>query len=219
MKRRNFIKAGAVGVLGVTTQAIGQSDSSVISQLSTTGQPTPTEGEGPFYPVVAQKDKDFDLTKVNGNDAESLGEHIFIRGGVFDTEGKPIEGATVDLWQANAAGRYSHPHDPNPAPIDKNFQGWAIVQSGKDGGFRFKTVLPGAYPVRTGWSRPPHIHFKVSKRGYVELTTQMYFPDQPLNQPDLLLQRKSKEEQKLMIAKRSPDKPNTFYYRIIIEKV
>ncbi|MEP2540432.1 MAG: protocatechuate 3,4-dioxygenase, partial [Kangiellaceae bacterium] len=65
----------------------------------------------------------------------------------------------------------------------------------------------------------PHIHFKVSKKGYLELTTQMYFPDQPLNQPDLLLQRKSKEEQKLMIAERSPDKPDTFYYRIIIEKV
>jgi protocatechuate 3,4-dioxygenase beta subunit len=213
MKRRNFIKVGAVGALGITSQAMGHGESLKINR------PTPTEGEGPFYPVVARKDKDFDLTKVNGHDAESLGKHIFIHGSVFDTVGNPVEGATVDLWQANAVGRYSHPHDPNPAPIDDNFQGWAIVPSGEDGGFRFKTVLPGPYPVGGGWSRPPHIHFKVTKRGYVELVTQMYFPEQTLNQVDRLLQRKSEEEQKLMTAKRSADRPDTFNFRIVIEKV
>lgn len=213
MNRRNFIKAGAVGALGVTGQAMGHSEGLIISR------PTPTEVKGPFYPVVAQKDKDFDLTKITGNEVESLGERIFIRGGVFDTAGNPVEGVTVDLWQANAAGRYSHPHDHNPAPVDDNFQGWAIVPSAKDGGFRFKTVMPGAYPVEAGWSRPPHIHFKVTKRGYVELITQMYFPDQALNQVDKLLQKKNKEQQKLMIADRSSDKSDTFYFRIIIEKV
>jgi protocatechuate 3,4-dioxygenase beta subunit len=207
MNRRNFIKAGAVGVVGITSH-----------MAHSKSLPTPAEGEGPFYPVVGQKDKDFDLTKIAGNELESLGKHIFIRGAVFDTEGNPVEGATVDLWQANAAGRYSHPHDTNPAPLDDNFQGWAIVPSGKDGEFRFKTVLPGPYPVGGGWSRPPHIHFKVTKKGYVELTTQMYFPDQALNQSDRLLQRKSKEEQKLMIADRTSDKSDTFYYRIVIEK-
>lgn len=152
MNRRNFIKAGTMGALGVTSQMVHSKS-----------LPTPTESERPFYPVIAQKDKDFDLTKITGNELESLGKHIFIRGGVFDTAGNPVESATVDLWQAKAAGRYSHPHNTNPVPLDDNFQGWAIVPSGKDGGFRFKAVLPGPYPVGAGWSRPPHIHFKVTK--------------------------------------------------------
>ncbi len=213
MNRRNLLKAGAVGALGVASQAIGNNERSVL------GQPTPTEIKGPFYPVVMTKDKDFDLTKIDGHEVASLGDAIFINGGVFDTDGNPVEGVTVDLWQANAAGRYSHPHDSNPAAIDENFQGWAIVQSGKDGGFRFKTVLPGPYPVGGGWTRPPHIHFKVTKRGYIELITQMYFPEHTLNKVDRLLQRKSKDEQKLMIAETSSEKPDTFNYRIIIVKV
>jgi protocatechuate 3,4-dioxygenase beta subunit len=89
-----------------------------------------------------------------------------MKGSVRDTDGQSVEDVTVDLWQANAAGRYRHPHDPNTAPLDEDFQGWAIVPSGKDGEFRFKTVFPGVYPAGEGWVRPPHIHFKVSKRGF-----------------------------------------------------
>ena len=213
MNRRNFIKVGAIGTLGVASQAMAG------GQRLAPDPPTPAETEGPFYPVVARKDRDFDLTRIRGRDGEALGEHIFVHGEVFDTEGNPVEDATVDLWQANAAGRYTHPHDSNPAPVDENFQGWAIVASGRDGGFRCKTVFPGAYPAQGEWLRPPHIHFKVTKKGYIELTTQMYFPNQPLNRVDRLLQKKSKEEQARMIAERSPDNPDTFYYRIVIQKV
>ena len=209
MNRRHFIKAGAVSAIGVAGHAIG----------SNNNLPTPTEAEGPFYPVVAQKDQDFDLTMIKGHDKPALGEAIFITGEVIDTEGNPVEDATVDLWQANAAGRYSHPHDPNPAPLDKNFQGWAIVQTNKDGEFKFKTVLPGAYPASRDWTRPPHIHFKITKRGFIELTTQMYFPTQPLNDVDRLLQRKSKDKQELMIAQIKSNMPNNhFFYRIVIEE-
>jgi protocatechuate 3,4-dioxygenase beta subunit len=212
MNRRSFLKTGALGSLAVAGQAIGSNGN------LTSGLQTPAEIEGPFYPVIAQQDKDFDLTKVVGRKAKALGQHIVIHGVVIDTEGNPVEGATVDLWQANAAGRYLHPHDSNPAPVDDNFQGWAIVPSGRSGGFRFRTVFPGIYPVGGGWSRPPHIHFKVTKKGYIELTTQMYFPGHPLNQVDRLLQRKSEQKQKLMIAEKSSDKPDTFYYQIIVEK-
>ena len=213
MNRRNLIKIGASGALGITSAAMASSKSLAPQQV------TPTESAGPFYPVVAQQDKDFDLTKVDGKEAEALGKHIVIHGSVVDTQGNPVEGATVDLWQANAAGKYSHPYDSNPAPIDENFQGWAIVPSGVNGEFRFKTVFPGIYPVGSGWSRPPHIHFKVTKKGYVELVTQMYFPEHALNKTDGLLQRKSEEEQKLMIAEQSSERSDTFYYRIVIEKV
>ena len=85
------------------------------------------------------------------------------------------------IQQANAAGRYNHPRDPNKAELDHNFQGWAIVPSGEEGDFKFKTIKPGIYPVGGGWKRPPHIHFKVSYQGFQTLTTQMYFPGEELN--------------------------------------
>lgn len=208
MKRRSFLAYGATGGIVATGNALGKSSL----------EPTPKEIEGPFYPVVAQKDKDFDLTKVEGKEGTAEGRVVTIVGQVFDTEGEPVEDATVDLWQANAAGRYRHPHDSNKAPLDENFQGWAIVPSGKDGGFRFKTVYPGTYPAAKGWMRPPHIHFKVTRKGFVELITQMYFPDSDLNEADRLLKRKSEEEQKLMIAEKTSDDPETYTYKIVIEK-
>ncbi|MGJ8652713.1 MAG: protocatechuate 3,4-dioxygenase [Opitutaceae bacterium] len=212
ISRRKFLTTGAAAGLGSASVVFG-TDRSEKHQ-----HPTPTDIEGPFYPIVAQKDKDFDLTQVEGHSDQAKGHPVFIIGSVQDPNGNPIEGATVDLWQANAAGRYKHPHDPNPAPLDPNFQGWAIVQSGKDGAFRFKTIIPGAYPASEGWMRPPHIHFKVSMRGYVELTTQLYFPGQKLNDIDRLLQSKSPEEQKLMIAEMISSDPETYRYRIVIKK-
>ncbi len=182
---------------------------------------TPPEVEGPFYPVVAQKDWDFDLTKIEGLDGIAEGAHVIISGRIIDIKGNPVEGVTVDLWQANAKGRYRHPHDENPAPLDPNFQGWAIVQSGENGGFRFKTVMPGKYPAADDWVRPPHIHFKISKKGYIELTTQMYFPDQALNDSDALLKRKNTSERALMVAKKSgqEDGLDVFEHNIILAKV
>jgi protocatechuate 3,4-dioxygenase beta subunit len=151
--------------------------------------------------------------------AAALGKHIFIEGVIVDTEMNPVEDVTVELWQANASGRYHHPHDKNPAPLDPNFQGWAIVPSGMNGDFRFKTVCPGAYPVDEGWIRPPHIHFKISKRGYEELTTQMYFPGNELNEIDRLLQKKDELEQAAMVSTKSKEAPETYQFRIVIQKV
>ena len=176
--------------------------SNVLAKVGINLKPTPNEIEGPFYPVVAQKDRDFDLTQTKGQSGTAQGLIIFIEGIVLNERGEPVENAVVDLWQANALGRYSHPSDPNKAPIDPNFQGWAIVPSGVNGTFRFKTIFPGSYPAAQGWLRPPHIHFKVSKPGYQELTTQMYFPGHELNVKDLLLLRKTPAERELMLAKK-----------------
>ena len=192
--RRNLIKTGFLGglagMLGVSNsfgKALG-----II--------PTPAEVEGPFYPVMDQQDKDFDLTKIEGRQGVADGEHIIIKGQITDITGNPVENAVIDLWQANAKGRYRHPRDPNPEPLDPNFQGWAIISSGKDGRFRFKTVKPGAYPASGTWIRPPHIHFKVSSSGHNPLTTQMYFPGEKLNETDLLLRNKKASDRPLMIA-------------------
>ncbi|MGY8768294.1 MAG: dioxygenase family protein [Pirellulales bacterium] len=206
--RRAFITTGAVGgTLGMLASA------------ADAGMPTPQETAGPFYPVMAQKDKDFDLTKIEGHKKSAKGQAVFIQGQILDTDGNPVEDATVDLWQANAAGKYRHPHDPNSAPIDEDFQGWAIVPSGKKGKFQFKTIIPGAYPATKTWMRPPHIHFKVSKRGYDEMVTQMYFPGHKLNEPDRLLNRKTAAEQKMMIATKLDGDIETYSYNIVLQKV
>lgn len=207
--RRNFLKVGFVGgIVGWITN----------SDAASNVAPTPPEIEGPFRPITAQKDVDFDLTQIEGRDGVAKGKMIALEVVVFDTAAKPIEDATVELWQANSAGRYAHPHDSNKAPLDPNFQGWAIVASGKDGGLKFKTIYPGTYPAADDWTRPPHIHFKVSKLGYVELVTQMYFPDEPLNEKDLLLRRKKPDERKLMIAEAIEAQIPTYRFAIVLEK-
>lgn len=179
---------------------------------------TPHEIKGPFYPLVAQKDADFDLTRVQGREGRAQGRVIHIHGKVLDTTGKAVPDVTVELWQANTHGRYNHPHDSNPAPLDPDFQGWAIVPSGDTGEFHFKTIYPGPYPVTPHWSRPPHIHYKTSKRGYIELITQMYFPGEPLNEVDRLLMRKRPEERPGMIARPDRQREHHFRFDLVIEQ-
>lgn len=179
---------------------------------------TPQEVEGPFYPITPQKDQDADLTKVAGQNGVAKGEIIEIFGKVLDQDLQPIEDVTIDLWQANHFGKYHHPHDTSDAPIDNNFQAWAILQSGINGRYKFKTVIPGAYPLGENQQRTPHIHLKISKKGYDSLLTQMYFPDHPLNQQDGLFKRKSLQEQAMMTAVRK-GRSNQYQYNIIIEKL
>jgi protocatechuate 3,4-dioxygenase beta subunit len=148
--------------------------------------PTPAQTEGPFFPKNDQADKDLDLTRIAGHANAARGEVIEVSGRVLDESGAPVAGALMDIWQANSAGRYNHEADPNPAPLDPDFQGWARLTTDAEGRYRIRTIRPGAYPVREGWSRPPHIHFKVARRGYREITTQMYFDGDPLNAVDYL---------------------------------
>ncbi len=149
---------------------------------------TPGQVEGPFYPTRDQPDKDVDLTMIEGHDKPAQGEVIVVEGRVTNENGEPVPEALVDIWQANKFGRYAHEGDPNPAPLDPDFQGWGQVLTDADGRYRFKTIKPGAYGAMEGWTRPPHIHFKLARRGYHELTTQMYFAGEPLNDTDRLLQ-------------------------------
>lgn len=207
MKRRAMIKKTVLGT--VATLAAGNT----LAQMS-----TPTEMEGPFYPITPQKDQDLDLTRVKGKTGVAKGEIIEVYGQVFDQNMNPIEDVTIDLWQANSHGKYHHPHDTSEAPVDENFQGWAIIQSRTNGKFKFKTVIPGAYPLNTSRQRTPHIHFKISKLGYDSLLTQMYFPNHPLNKKDGLFNHKSKEEQVMMTAKKQ-GYSSQYRYDIILEKV
>lgn len=195
--RRTLLKYGLIG-LASTVSIMMHNPVNAKKRFSI----TPDEIEGPFYPVTRLNDQDYDLTHIHGRSESARGEHILITGSVRDIQGRPVKQARLDIWQANAAGRYRHPYDPNPAPIDPNFQGSAIIMTGTDGMFQFKTVMPGAYPAEKNWIRPPHIHFKVEHEGYLPLVTQMYFPDNSLNANDLLLNSKSLCEQALMIARK-----------------
>ena len=140
---------------------------------------------GPFYPIAHGRDADADLTRIAGRSGRAKGQVIEVGGRVLDRFGKPVEGARIELWQANAAGRYDHPNDPAVMPLDPDFQGYAKLVTGADGAWRITTIRPAAYDSPIG-TRPPHIHFDVSGRTH-RLPAQMYFPeDAEANAADLL---------------------------------
>jgi protocatechuate 3,4-dioxygenase beta subunit len=145
--------------------------------------------EGPVFGDDALDEGDDDLT-AHGR-GEALGERIIVEGRVLGEDGRPIPSALVEIWQANAAGRYLHDRDQHPAPLDPNFTGGGRCLSDGDGRYRFVTVRPGAYPWGNhpnAW-RPAHIHFSVFGRMFVQrLVTQMYFPGDPLFEFDPIFQ-------------------------------
>jgi protocatechuate 3,4-dioxygenase beta subunit len=146
---------------------------------------------------------------VKGRTERAAGEAIYVRGRVLDEACRPVEGAVVEIWQANTWGRYDHERDAgNPRPPDPNFQGWAEMLTDAEGRYSFKTIKPGSYPVDDqGWIRPPHIHFKLSRRGYHELITQMYFAGEPLNEPDQIRRALAPEERERVTVEFRPAPP------------
>jgi len=150
--------------------------------------PTPDQILGPFYPVQKPADGGNDLTQLKGRSGKAAGNPIYVMGRVLSVRGEPCPGVKLEIWQANAAGRYTHPHDRNPAPRDPNFDGYATVITDSEGRYRFKTVKPGAYPVVPEYWRPPHVHFDITGK-VNRLITQMYFAGEALNDKDPLLQQ------------------------------
>jgi protocatechuate 3,4-dioxygenase, beta subunit len=145
---------------------------------------TITEITGPqLAGLVAEGDDD--LTA--GHDGSPIGERITVSGRVFDTEGKPLRHTLVELWQANAAGRYRHRWDRWPAELDPNFTGAGRCLTDDQGRYSFTTVKPGPYPWGNHYNawRPAHIHFSLLGRAFAQrLVTQMYFPGDPLFEYD-----------------------------------
>jgi protocatechuate 3,4-dioxygenase beta subunit len=136
---------------------------------------------GPVFGAGSIDPLDHDLTRQN--QGEPLGERIIVHGRVIDSTGRPVPAALIEIWQANAAGRYAHAADNHPAPLDPNFTGAGRCLTEADGSYRFVTIKPGAYPWANhdnAW-RPAHIHFSVFGRAFLQrLVTQMYFPGDPL---------------------------------------
>lgn len=120
----------------------------------------------------------------------ALGQLISVSGRVTDEDGSPVAGVVMEIWQANAAGKYIHEMDDHIAPLDPNFTGQGRLVTDEDGRYQFFTVKPGAYPVQYSgwWWRPPHIHFSIVGTNWMNrFITQIFFPGEPLNEQDLLL--------------------------------
>jgi len=143
----------------------------------------------PVYGWWTPDELDNDLTRQRPQ--EPHGQRIIVSGRLLDEDERPIAGALIELWQANAAGRYAHSKDDHPAPLDPNFTGAGRTVTGEDGRYAFTTIRPGAYPWRNhanAW-RPAHIHFSVFGRNFKSrLVTQMYFPGDPMMAYDPIYQ-------------------------------
>ncbi len=147
-----------------------------------------TELTGPLFGEGHVSPADSDLSV--GPGGEAVGQRIIVTGRVLDAAGRPIPSSLVEIWQANASGRYRHRNDQWPGTLDPNFTGGGRVLTGPDGSYRFVSIRPGAYPWanhHNAW-RPAHIHFSLFGRSFLQrLVTQMYFPDDPLFFQDPML--------------------------------
>jgi protocatechuate 3,4-dioxygenase beta subunit len=147
--------------------------------------PSPSELTAPVYGETVVTELDRDLT--HQHDGEPQGQRIVVAGRVRDSDGRPVRDTLIEIWQANAGGRYSHDGDRNPVPLDPNFTGTGRCLTDSKGFYEFTTIRPGAYPWKNhdnAW-RPAHIHFSLLGPTFASrLITQMYFPDDPLFELD-----------------------------------
>jgi protocatechuate 3,4-dioxygenase, alpha subunit len=173
---------------------------------------TPSQTVGPFYSLGLTER----ITNLLASDT-TQGERIRIEGYVFDGDGKSVPDAMVEIWQANAYGRYNHPDDKQEKPLDPSFLGWGRSGTDKTGVFSFETVKPGPVPGSDGSVQAPHINVTVFARGMlVHAYTRIYFCDEPANDTDPMLSSiKDKDRRQTLIATRE-EKNGKLVYRFDI---
>ena len=181
--RRDIVRMG----LSATVLARWPSLLTALTYIPPLRPTTPSLEMGPFYPMMKPLERDGDLTRLRGKRQRAAGQVIHLHGRVLNQREDPVRGARIELWQANTYGRYAHPSDDNPAPLDPNFQGYGVQLTDREGRFHFKTVKPGPYPASPTWTRTPHLHFEVTGR-IDRKVTQMFFQGESLNERDLLFQ-------------------------------
>jgi len=176
--------------------------------------PTAESPMGPFYPLNRLPEDDSDLTRLAGHSDRAQGDVIELTGRIRDLRGNPIAGAQIELWQANAAGRYAHELDPATAPLDPHFQGYARLTTGRDGSYRIVTVKPAGYDSPIG-HRPPHLHFDLRGRTHRTIA-QMYFPEDAEGNARDTLYRALGEQAGTSVAMRDATDPARYRWDVIL---
>jgi protocatechuate 3,4-dioxygenase beta subunit len=189
-RRQLFQASAAVGVAAALPSG---------PSLAQATSGTPGQILGPFYPMTRLTNDTGDLTRVPGRTGRAEGQILNVMGTVRDGKGDPLRGIRIEIWQSNSAGRYAHPSDRNPAPLDPNFEGYGVVTTDEQGRYRFTTIKPTAYPIiGTDMIRPAHIHYDIAGR-FDRIVTQMYFEGDRYNATDRFLQSIPRPER--LIAK------------------
>ena len=156
---------------------------------------TPSQMEGPFYPVKLPLDTDNDLLIVNDALTQAVGEITHLSGRILDPKGDPIRNALVEIWQVDNAGAYLHEGTSNKEKRDKNYQGFGRFLTGSTGEYYFRTIKPVPYPGRT-----PHIHFALKLKGREKWTTQCYVKGHPGNEKDGIYKSVKDEKQRAALT-------------------
>eukprot|EP00439_Symbiodinium_sp_Y106_P090064 s1_g2600.t1 len=167
---------------------------------------TPPMVAGPFYPEPKDKplETDTNLARLSDKDVPAAGTRINLSGRIIDLDGDPVGSALVEIWQADTRGRYHHPADPNPTPLDPNFQGYGAMVTGSDGKFSFQTVKPGAYPMDANNTRAPHIHLQAAAPTHPAIATQLFFAGESMNDQDAILHSLPPVDQERLIIDFAP---------------
>ena len=176
-------------------------------------QPTTSQTVGPFFSIGLTRMKHDDLVS-----AGTSGERVIIEGRVLDGDGKPVPDAIIEIWQANSYGKYAHPEDQQDKPVEPSFSGYGRVPTDDDGKFRFTTIKPGPVPDLDGKLQAPHIVVSVFARGLLRrLVTRIYFPDEPANAADFVLNLVEASRRETLIAKKIAGASGTLKWDVVLQ--
>jgi protocatechuate 3,4-dioxygenase, alpha subunit len=176
-------------------------------------QATTSQTVGPFFSIGMCR-----AIKENLAGPGTSGERVVIEGRVFDGDGKPVPDAILEIWQANSRGKYAHPEDQQDKPVEANFTGYGRIPTGDDGKFRFTTIKPGQVPDLDGKLQAPHIVVSVFARGLLRrLVTRIYFPDDPANSNDFVLNLVEATRRDTLVAKKLAREAGTLEWNVVLQ--
>ena len=176
-------------------------------------QATTSQTVGPYFKIGLQW-----LNRDNLVGEGVSGERVTIQGRVFDGDGTPVPDAILEIWQANAHGKYDHPEDTQNKPLEPGFKGYGRVPVSAEGVFRFATIKPGPVPDPNGKEQAPHLVVSVFMRGVLRrLVTRIYFPDEPRNAADLILNLVEPARRPTLIAKKTAGGPGTLEWNVVLQ--
>ena len=176
-------------------------------------QATTSQTVGPYFKIGLKQLNSDNLV----GDGVS-GERVTIQGRVIDGDGLPVPDAVLELWQANAHGKYAHPEDTQNKPLEPGFKGYGRVPTSPEGTFRFTTIKPGPVPGPNGKEQAPHLVLSVFMRGLMRrLVTRIYFPDDPRNANDLILNMVEPARRSTLVAKQAAGGPGALEWNVVLQ--